>query len=240
VFDLKAWWKQWLWRKAVREKYGFEPEHLQVTYNLWSFATWNKDDVPYIVEAQAKADENPKLAIGDKTKMLHHLDKIWHEIANTTRNTIVKPVQTQLINGLPIPKILTYQDRNNILTLDGMADMGKSRTAEASNTNTHHGIGTGTTAETTADHVTYSGALETEQDRKAIGTRAVVNQTERYGTAFLDTDITVPKSITEGGVFTAASGAILILRVTAAAQVLDTAQILTLQTNVTHQNGTET
>lgn len=240
MFDLKKWWSNYLWTKAVKQKYGFGPEHLQVSHNLWSFATWNKDDVPYIVEAQARSDENPKVAIGDSNKFLHNLDKIWKEISETSKNTIVKPIQTQLINGLPIPKILTYQQRHNILTNDGMADMGKNRTSESAKANTHHAIGTGTTAETVSDHVTYSGTLETEQARKAIGTRSVVNQTERYGTAFLDTDITVPKSITEAGILTGASSEILVLRVTAAAQVLDTAQIMTVQTNVTHLNGTET
>jgi len=120
-----------------------------------------------------------------------------------------------------------------------MNNMAKNRTSETSDANTHTAVGKGTTAETVSDHVTYSGALETEEDRKVNGTEIVVNQTERYGTAFVDTDLASakPVSITEAGLLTAISSAILVLRVTFTAQVVDTGQIISVQINVTHQNG---
>jgi len=218
---LKDKYVDWLFKQACRAKFGLDPVHLSLTYNLWSFATWKADDVPYL--------ENKK-------GLLDNLDKIWAEINSTERNTTVKPQSVSLINGLPIPKILNFQDRvANILPNAGMTEMGKSRTGETSTTNTHHAIGTGVTAAALGDTT-----LETEVGRKTIGDRVVVNQTERYGTAFISSDVTPPKTITEAGVLTLSSGGVLILHVIGSGQLLDTGLIVTVQTNITHANGTQT
>lgn len=218
---LKDKYVDWLFKQACRAKFGLDPIHISITYNLWNFTTWREDDVPYF--------ENKK-------GLLDNLDRVWNEINETKRNTTIKPVSVSLINGLPIPKILNFQDRiANILPNLGMTEMGKRSTAESSTTNTHHAIGTGVTAAALGDTT-----LETEVGRVAIGDRVVVNQTERYGTAFTSSDITPPKTITEAGVLTLASGGVLILHVIGAGQLLDTGLIVTVQTNITHANGTQT
>ena len=214
-------YRNWLWRRAIKSKFGFEPEHLTLQYNLWTIARWNESEVPEL----AKNDQN----------LISKLDKIWKEISETKRKTTVKPLSVTVVNGSISPRCLSYEERLNILTNLGMAEMGKRSTAESTTTNTHHGIGTGITSETVSDTV-----LQTEVGRKVIGTRAVVNQTERYGTAFTDADVTVPKTITEAAIFTLLVAGVMILRITAAGQLLDTGNIITIQTNVTHINGTET
>jgi len=238
--NLKKHTKKYIWKKAVQSVFGFDPVHLNLSHNLWTFVTWNKDEVGYISDIQKRVNDNPKLAIGDKSGLLAKLDKLMEEMKATDRKTTVHPQQIQLINGIFPPRRLVYQRKTNILTETGMAEMGKRSTGESSTTNSHHAIGTGTTAEAVTDHVTYSGALQTEKARLAVGTGVVVNQTERYGTAFDADDVTgEPLQITEGGLLTGAAAAMLVLRVTADAQELDTGNIVTLQTNVTHQNGTE-
>ena len=244
--NLKKHVKRFVWKNAVQFVFGFDPKHLSLTHSHWTLTTWNKDEVPEIVEAQARANDNPKLAIGDHSHLMEIMDKLFLEMQQTSRKTTPTLKQMQIIRGPNTPRLLAYpkiksiqKDIDNILTNDGMAEMGKNRTGESVLTNAYHAIGTGVSAEALTDHVTYSGALQTEQARKVIGTRTVVNQTERYGTAFVDTDITPPKDITEAGVLTAALGAILMLRVTADPQNLDTGNIITAQTNVSHQNGTE-
>jgi len=210
----------WLFKQGVKAKYGFDPIHLSLTHNLWNFATWNADEVPFL--------EN-------KPGLISKLDKLWAEIASTEKNTVARPQSVTAINGMQDPRVLSYSDRlKNLLPNVGMQEMAKRSTAEVSTTNTHHAIGTGTTAAALGDT-----ALETEVGRKTIGDRVVVNQTERYGTAYTSADITPPKTITEAGVLTLASGGVLILHVIGAGQLLDTGLIVTVQTNITHANGTQ-
>ena len=218
---LKDKYVEWLFKQGCRAKFGLDPIHLTLQSNIWTFTTWKEDDVPYF--------ENKK-------GLLDNLDRVWNEINEADRNTTVKPVSVSLINGLPIPKILNFDDRvPNILPNEGMKEMGKRSTAESTTTNTHHAIGTGTTAAALGDTT-----LETEVGRIVIGDRVVVNQTERYGTAFTSSDITPPKTITEAGILTLAAGGVLILHVIGAGQLLDTGLIVTVQTNITHANGTQT
>ena len=218
---LKDKYVEWIFKKACLAKFGLDPEHLTIIFNLWSFATWQQDDVPYF--------ENRK-------GLLNNLDRVWAELKETDRNTTVKPLSACAINGMPIPKIVNLsKDIPNILPNLGMAEMAKRSTAESTTTNTHHAIGTGTTAAALGDTI-----LQTEVGRKVIGDRVTVNQTERYGTAFTSSDITPPKTITEAGVLTLASLGILILHVIGAGQLLDTGLIVTVQTNITHANGTQT
>lgn len=218
--NLPEKYKDWLFKKGCQAKFGFDPKHLTLTHNVWTFASWSADAVPEL--------EN-------KPGLLDKLDKLWTELAMTDRNTIAKPESVTIIHGMLKPKILSYSELLNILPNAGMAEMAKRSTNESSTTNTHHAIGTGTTAAALGDT-----ALETEVGRKTIGDRVVVNQTERYGSAFTSSDITPPKTITEAGVLTLSSGGVLILHVIGAGQLLDTGLIVTVQTNVTHANGTQT
>jgi len=210
----------WAFRQAVRAKFGFDPIHLTLQSNLWTFATWKEDEVPYF--------ENKK-------GLLDNLDRVWKELKETARNTSIKPLSVSAINGCIPPRIVNLvEDIPNILPNAGMTEMGKRSTAESTTTNTHHAIGTGVTAAALTDTI-----LETEVGRKVIGDRVVVNQTERYGTAFQSSDITPPKTITEAGVLTLVAGGVLILHVIGAGQLLDTGLIVTVQTNITHANGTQ-
>ena len=211
----------WAFKQACRAKFGFDPIHLTLTSNLWNFATWKEDEVPYLQ---------------NKKGLIDNLDRLWKELKDTDKNTTVKPLSVAVINGCMPPKVVSWQDGvANILPNAGMTEMAKRSTNETSTTNTHHAIGTGTTAAAFADTV-----LETEVGRKAIGDIVTVNQTERYGTAFTSSDITPPKTITEAGVLTLLSGGVLILHVIGAGQLLDTGLIVTVQTNITHANGTQT
>ncbi len=219
---LKDKYVDWLFKQGCRAKFGLDPIHFTITYNLWTFATWKEDDVPYF--------ENKK-------GLLDNLDRVWTELSEQgIRNTTVKPISVNTINGMLPPKIISFKDRlANLLPNLGMTEMGKRSTAQSSTTNTHHAIGTGITAAALTDTI-----LETEVGRKVIGDRVVVNQTERYGTAFTSADITPPKTITEAGVLTLAAGGVLILHVIGAGQLIDTGLIVTVQTNITHVNGTQT
>ena len=227
--DIKKAVKDFVFEQTSMIVFGVKPIHLTISHNIWTIARW--DAAQY---SELKNDQN----------LLRKLEKIWLEIAGTDRKgTIEAPLSCSVINGiiphreLKYPGPLSFEDKlSNILTNVGMAEMGKRSTAEVTTTNTHHAVGTGVTAEAVGDT-----ALETEVGRVAIGTRVVVNQTERYGSAFADSDIApVPSTITEAGILTLVAGGVLILRVTAAGQVLDTGNIITVQTNVSHQNGTQT
>lgn len=206
---------------TIRKKFGFDAKHLTFSYNMWNMALWSEDQYPEL----AKNDSH----------LLDKLDKIFKEIANTDRKTAVEPLQiaTQ-INGL---EFSAKQNIPNILTNDGMTEMGKRATAQSSSTNLAHAIGTGTTTPTLADTL-----LQTEIFRKAIGTRTTIGQTERYGSAFTGSEVpSPPYNITEAGIFTVltANTITMIARVTSIAFVLDVGKIFTIQSNITHKNGTQ-
>ncbi len=185
--------------------------------NLWTFILWNKDEVPYL-----KND----------SRLLHNLDKLTRELAATDRKTTAKPEMVQIISH---HRAVKYQQKHNILTNVGMAEMAKRSTGASGSTNTHHAVGTGTAAETLNDAV-----LAAEVYRKTIGTRTTIAQTERYGTAISGADIAnPPNTLAESGVFTAASGGILIMRITSDPFQVTAQNIFTVQTNVTHENGVE-
>ena len=203
------------WDQAVKDKFGFDAKHLHISSNTWILQTFKKSEYP-----ELKND----------SKLLSKLDKITKELCSTSKNTVNPPQSTQVITPHG-----TIQQEKNILTLAGMTEMAKRSTGETDTTNTHHAIGTGTTAETINDD-----ELETEIGRIPIGTKATVNQTERYGSVFESTDIdNPPQDISEAGIFTADADGLLIMRVTATPIALPAGLLLAIQTNVTHQNGTE-
>lgn len=207
------------WRKSVYDKFGFDPMHLNITVGRWIIESWDKSQFPEL----AKNDNN----------LTSKLDKLHKEFAESSKKQ-EGPLTQELIVGQH--HYIAQRKGVNILTNVGMNEMGKRSTAESSTTNTHHAIGTGTTTETISDTT-----LETEVGRKVIGTRNVVNQTERYSTAFTSADLTVaaPQNISEAGILTLAALGVLIVRITATPVELDVGKVITLQTNITHQNGTE-
>ncbi len=199
-----------LWTKT-----GYPPlKHINLSYNYWTIATWNQDEVPHF--------ENPKI---------RDLEKIWTEIANTDRNTTVLPNQSELIT--PFGSLTSGQTKiPNILTNDGMANMGKLSTAESVLDNSHAAVGDDNTTELVTDV-----ALGNELDRKVWSERVVSNQTEKYAVAFIRSDFSMDEILREAGGFTASSGVIMVFRVTFADKAIGTGQIMTIQVSVQHQNG---
>lgn len=206
------------WKKAVKDRFDFEAQHLNLSHSTWIMESWKKEQYPEL--------KNNK-------HLLHTLDKLHKELAESKQNE--GPISRELIAGKN--HFIQRSISKNILTNLGMNEMGRRSTGESSTTNDYHAIGTGTTTETISDTI-----LETEVGRKIMGTKTTVNQTERYATSFNDTDLTVsaPQFISEAGIFSLLSGGILIMRVTAQAPVeLDFGLLVSILTNVTHQNGIE-
>jgi len=201
------------WEKAVKKKYGIIAQHLTISKSSWILETWNKNQYPELTN--------------DK-HLLSKLNKLHQELPKKSEG----PDTQQLILGKS--KFIAQRKGNNILTLLGMNEMAKRATGETSTINSHHRIGIGTTTENTADT-----ELELEEGSLTIGSADVINQTERYATAFADTDVTspLPINITEAGIFTAETLGILIMRITFIPIILDVEKIITIQTNVTHENG---
>ena len=215
--------KKIIYKDLMKDCVGIShPKHFSFSRNLWTLITWQKDEVPFL--------KNNK-------HLLTNIDKLISEMLNTDRKTTVKPDQIQLLNGSPTnTKIIKYQNNiENILTNLGMSEMAKRSTGATASHNTHHAVGTGLTAETLND-----ATLETEVGRKEIGSALVSNQTERYGSSFSYEDVgSENRDITEAGILTAAVNGILILRITSDPQPLTEDRLITVQTNVSHQNGIE-
>ena len=218
--------KKMIWKQLTSEFFGVSHmKHLTISNNFWTFITWNQDEVPHI-----KND----------SKLNDNIDKLIQEMQNTDRKTTVKPDQIQLISGAPKQhKIISYQqNKENILTNIGMAEMAKRAIGTSATSNTHHAVGVGATAETLNDLT-----LETEAGRKLVGAKSVVNQTERYGSAFTYANVgSVNQNITEAGIYTGPNSnpnSVLMLRVTSDPQTITVDRVLTVQTNVSHQNGVQ-
>jgi len=127
----------------------------------------------------------------------------------------------------------------NILTNTGMTHAGKLNTGELTTFWTNVAIGKGSAAEDV-----NNTTLQTEEKRKAFavgGNAKVVNQTEKYSHIFYDTDMVsaLPVTITEAGIFHQAAGGDMYARVVAAGKVVNTGDLITVQINVTHINGTQ-
>jgi len=213
--------------KALRDHLGMGPEHITLDYNTWNLSTWHEDEMLYLQN--------------EPNQILNYLDKLWIEIANTDRNTTIKPIETSLALGLPREKTVKihYNSIYNIITTSGLVEIGARGTAEADTTTgvTHGAVGIGTTAEALADV-----ALETEEDRKEFdtdGVRAMSGTTERYGLAFSRSDFSADKEISEAGLLTKVSGGHLVARVVATPVTVSTGRIMTMQVDITHVNGTE-
>lgn len=214
-------------KKACKDLFGFGAEHLTLDYSNWNRSLWHKEDMKIL-------QEKPK-------KTLEVLDKVWMEIANTDRNTTIKPIFSELKLGIPsVHKSLIYNEKNpNIIPTSGLVEIGARGTGETSTTTgtTHGAVGSGTTTEALADKT-----LETELDRKEFdtdGTRAMSGTTERYGLAFSRSDFTSDVTITEGGLLTKLSGGELVAHILGTGITVTTGRIFTMQVDITHINGTE-
>lgn len=211
--------------KSVKDLFGFGAEHLVLTYSTWNLSTWNDEDIPEI--------------INKPQSILATLDRIWQEIAWTDRNTTISPCETRMSLGLPIAPVECRPDMPNIMTTSGMIEMANRGpyTHDGTSGTTHGAVGRGTTSEKLSDI-----KLEDEIDRKAYSTdgkREVAGTTERYGLPFSRTDFAADEVVTEAAMFTAASDGHCIARVVSNGVTVSTGRTMTMQTNITHINGTQ-
>jgi len=212
--------------KAVKDHLGFDASHLTFQYSLWNLSTWREDEMSEIIDKPQNT--------------LKVLDKLWGELATTDRNTTIEPFETRIKLGIPESKPIEYNLLiPNIITTSGLVEMAKRGTDEHSTGTgcTHGAVGTGSTAEALADV-----ALETEKARKAFstdGVSQVSGTTERYGMPFTAADVTAGSIITEAALLTKVSGGECVSRVTAAGVTVNTGRIMTMQTDITHANGTQ-
>lgn len=202
------------------KKHGFPLNHSSISNNKWTLAVWNLDNVPHLQ---------------DSKHLISDLDSLWSEIANTDRNTSVKPNQAEILSGKNKYLLDYAKNVDNILTNAGMTDMAKNRTAESSNGTSHVAVGDNSTTETVSDT-----ALGNELDRKAWSEKVTVNQTERYAGSFVRSDFASDVTLTEAGGFTDSGGGdnIMIFRVTYSGKSIASGQIMTTQVAITHVNGT--
>ena len=142
------------------------------------------------------------------------LDKL-HEEQKTNGNRTIHPIQKQI--GV------------NILTTAGLTEMAKRNAGLSTSTNTHQAIGVGTNEESKANT-----ALQDEKARKAIASTTTNGTTEKYRTAFTNSDITASsEDIIEAGLFTASSGGIMMARITNQnAVTLNSTTTLTITTQI--------
>ena len=205
-------------RYAFHMLTGIQAEHICVSSSLWTIMLWDDDEIRF----------------KNNQGLTAHLDHLLFEMAESERDNTVRPLAVSVISSA-MPKPLTWQRRHNILTTAGMAEMGERSTNESSSTNSHHAVGTGSASENLAD-----SGLGDEKARKTIGSRGVSGTTERYSSAFGSADFsdTLPLDITEGAIFTAGSGGVMVSRVTHDAMPIGSGQTLTFGTNISHQNGT--
>lgn len=205
-------------QRLFQKKFGHPLEHTHLSNNLWTIATWNELEAPYL------RPENPSL--------LNELDSLWSEIANTDRNTTLQPNDAEMVLPSGVHLYTSEHEVDNILTNNGMNDMAKNRTAESSLGTSHIAVGNVGTGELVTD-----SALLGELARKAWSEKITVDQTERYAASFVRSDFGADPTLVEAGGFTAAAAGVLVFRVTYAAKVISTGQIMTAQVSVQHQNG---
>lgn len=210
------------------KKHGVPPIHTSLSYNKWSFAVWNDSDISEIIS-------KPR-------KVLKFLDKIWKENMESRPGTTVQPLTAEMKIGKSRSIIYhkaQMDERYNILTNPGMADMAQNRTGDSSNSNTHMVVGDDATGEDVDDDQLGNQLAYKEFDTD--GDRSTSNQTERYAAAFFRADFASDVTLKEAGVATGTTPPtdILVSHVTYADKPVGSGQTMTAQMSVTHKNGTE-
>jgi len=205
--------------KSINDKIKHVTADPFVSNGFWNMALWNEADYP-------------ELAINDQ-HLLGKIDKIFAEIAATDRNTIIEPLQMEIKHGSK--SFFAQTKQKNIIPSIALTEMAKRSVGSSTTTNMAHAIGTDNTTPSLTD--TLLGA---EIFRKAIGTKTVASQTERYGSAFTGSELgSPPQNIVEAGLFTVLTSNTPIIgaHVTFTVFILDVGKIFTLQTNISHKNG---
>lgn len=209
----------------MKKKHGVPLSHASLKFSQWNVSVWNNDDINSIVARP--------------THVMSELDSLWSEIKNTDRNTVVKPVLSELGFSVMKEPIVYDKDVDNILTNLGMKNMGQLSTAESTKTNTHCYAGDDNTGEAVGDDTLGNQLVAKAFD--IDGERATVDQQERYAMAFFRSDFASDVTLKEAGIGTGTIPPtdILVLHVTFADKPIGVGQTMTAQITVTHKNGTQ-
>ena len=155
-------------------------------------------------------------------------DDIDWEKENNILKTLDELDATKQIR--PITDSTSY----NIITTLGLTEMAKRNVGTSSSSNTHHAVGIGTRIEDLSDTDLQSqvGA------RRPIQTKSVYAGSERYATAFNRSQVgNTGRQISEAAIFTAATGGIMMMRVTTDQPAAITSQAsCTISSTLQHTN----
>lgn len=211
--------------RLFEAKHGIPPIHASIKFSKWCVSIWDNDDISSIVSKPRSVD--------------NELDKLWSEINDTNKNTVVSPVLSELGSSAMRQPILYQKNIDNILTNLGMKNMAQLSTAESVKTNTECNIGDDNTSEAVSD--TQLGNQLNSKVFDTDGNRETVDQQERYAMAFFSSDFGVDVTLREAGIVTGPSppADIQIVRVTFADKPIGIGQTMTVQITVTHKNGTQ-
>jgi len=150
------------------------------------------------------------------------LEKLWDEFLNNPK-TGIRPKD--------------WEQKFNILHKTGMTHSGQLGTAEVATTWTHTGVGTSNAAEN-QDHTALTA--EVANPRKSLltaGQRKAVNQTQKFSMPYFDTDLTVPVTLREYGIFNASVSGVNYARVTSTDKLVSAGDLFTFILNVIFVNG---
>ena len=211
--------------RLFEAKHGIPPIHASLKFSKWNVSVWNDDDISSIIC-------KPR-SVGTE------LDKLWSEINDTDRNTVVNPLLSEFKSSAMREPILYQKNIDNILTNLGMKNMAQLSTAESTKTNTHCNVGDNNTGELVGDD-----SLGNQLDSKVFdtdGDRETVDQQERYAMAFFRSDFATDVTLREAGIATGSNPTTdtQIVRVTFADKPIGVGQTMTVQITVTHKNGTQ-
>jgi len=207
------------------EKHRVPLSHVSLKFSKWNISIWDNDDISSIIS-------NPR-SVG------RELDKLWSEINNTDKNTIVNPILSEFGSSAIKEPILYQKDIDNILTNLGMKNMGELSTADSIKTNTECNVGDNNTSEAISNielgNQLASKVFDTDGDRMTV------DQQERYAMAFFSSDFGGDVILKEAGIATGPTPPtdIQIVRVTFADKPVNAGQSMTIQITVTHKNGTQ-
>ena len=175
---------------------------------LWTIATWNKADIQL-----------------SNKNLLKSLDKIWGERDGTN----ISPLKVELIGK----RRVIWQRRANMIVQSGLNEIAKRSTGYSDTYDGFHAVGTGNTPVLATDT-----ELDVQAAIKQVGAVSPLEGTARFGSIFYHADFNdVDTTITEAGLFTALLNGIMMARVLTLPQLVVADTLLTVQTNITFQNG---
>jgi hypothetical protein len=187
--------------------------HVNLQTDHWILTGWKADEINF---------KNSTTIVDEHEKILNEIVECEGKPGKTVLPTYVETV-------------------NNVLTLTGLTESAKRDTGEVSTTIDYVGLGLSSTAESeshTSLQSENSGGSYARRRLSTQGQRKVVNQTSKYGVLWEDSHVSaVPLSITEAGLFTAATSGIMHARVVFSTFTMSSGDLFVVQVNELHQNG---